>query len=75
MGLKHLRAHSLFQPSNLAKALADTLDEEGKTVSHLYGSVISLPHTVVARTSSVLGFDFVMVDALHTYFGSFLIVG
>ncbi|THC89026.1 hypothetical protein EYZ11_011532 [Aspergillus tanneri] len=66
MGLKHLRALSLFQPSNLAKAVADTMDEEGNTVSHLYGSIMALPHTVVARTTSVLGFDFIMLDALHT---------
>lgn len=67
MGMQNLRAHSLFQPSNLAKAIADTMDEEGNTVSHLYGSIMALPHTVVARTSSVLGFDFIMLDALHTY--------
>ncbi|KAB8211531.1 HpcH/HpaI aldolase/citrate lyase family protein [Aspergillus parasiticus] len=66
MGMKHLRALSLFQPSNLNKAIRDTMDEEGNTVSHLYGSIMALPHTVVARTTSVLGFDFIMLDALHT---------
>ena len=67
MGMKKFRALSLFQPSNLTKAIADTMDEEGNTIGHLYGSIMALPHTVVARTTSVLGFDFIMLDALHTY--------
>lgn len=65
--MEHYRAHSLFQPSNLAEAIASTIDDSGACKSHLYGSIMSFPHTVVARTVSVLGFDFVMVDALHTF--------
>lgn len=34
--------------------------------SHLFGSIMAFPHTMVARTIAVLGMDFVMIDALHT---------
>lgn len=67
LAMEKYRAHSLFQPSNLAKAVASTIDGEGDCIGHLYGSIMALPHTVVARTTSVLGFDFIFVDALHTY--------
>ncbi|RKF63154.1 4-hydroxy-2-oxovalerate aldolase [Golovinomyces cichoracearum] len=60
------RAQSLFQPSNFAGAVAQTLNDSGECIRHLYGSIMSFPHTVVARTVSVLGFDYVMIDALHT---------
>ncbi|CAD6498768.1 BgTH12-04428 [Blumeria graminis f. sp. triticale] len=64
--MEKYRAHSLFQPSNLAKAASLTLDNSGSCTSHLYGAVISVPHTVSARVTAVLGFEFVMIDASHT---------
>ncbi|KAA8894296.1 HpcH/HpaI aldolase/citrate lyase family protein [Sphaerosporella brunnea] len=61
------RALSLFQPSNLAKAIEGTLDpSSGVPISHLFGSVVALPHTTIARSVAVLGLDFVMIDALHS---------
>lgn len=60
------RAPSLFQPSNLVEAMNKTMDPSIGP-SYLYGSILAFPHTMVARTIAVLGMDFVMVDALHTY--------
>ena len=59
------RAASLFQPSNLVKAIERTMDPSLEP-SYLYGSILALPHTMVARTIAVMGMDFVMIDALHT---------
>ncbi|RKF61697.1 4-hydroxy-2-oxovalerate aldolase [Erysiphe neolycopersici] len=64
--MQSYRAHSLFQPSNLVAAISSTIDDSGVCTDHLYGSIMAIPHTVVARTVSMLGFDFVMIDALHT---------
>ncbi|KAF8586897.1 HpcH/HpaI aldolase/citrate lyase family protein [Ramaria rubella] len=64
--MQHLRASSLFQPSNFAKAIRSTLDPSSGAPTHLYGSALFFPHPMVARSIAVLGFDFVMVDALHT---------
>lgn len=64
--MQSYRAHSLFQPSNLVASVSSTIDDTGVCIDHLYGSIMSFPHTVVARTVSVLGLDFVMIDALHT---------
>ncbi|KAF8586953.1 HpcH/HpaI aldolase/citrate lyase family protein [Ramaria rubella] len=64
--MQHLQAGSLFQPSNLAKAIRSTLDPSSGGPSHLFGAAMFFPHTTIARTLAVLGFDFVMVDALHT---------
>jgi 2-keto-3-deoxy-L-rhamnonate aldolase RhmA len=57
------RAGSLFQPSNLAKALEDTFDPSAGRPTHLFGTIVALPHTISARTLAALGYDFVMVDA------------
>ncbi|RHZ61121.1 hypothetical protein CDV55_107092 [Aspergillus turcosus] len=59
-------AASLFQPSNLAKALEDTMDPSSGRPTHLMGTIVSIPHTISARTLAVLGYDFVMIDAQHT---------
>ncbi|CAD6498772.1 BgTH12-04432 [Blumeria graminis f. sp. triticale] len=64
--MQEYRAHSLFQPSNLSKALTMTLDDSGCSISHIHGVTLSIPHTEMARIVSVLGYDFVMVDASHT---------
>ena len=63
--MESFRAASLFQPSNLVKAIEQTMDPS-RGSSYLYGSILAFPHTMVARTIAVLGLDFVMVDALHT---------
>ncbi|PSN70279.1 macrophomate synthase [Corynespora cassiicola Philippines] len=63
--MQQYRATSLFQPSNLAYAMRNTMDPS-KGPSHLFGSIMAFPHTMVARTIAVLGMDYVMVDALHT---------
>lgn len=63
--MQSYRAASLFQPSNLAHALRQTMDPSTGP-SYLYGSVMAFPHIMVARTIAVMGMDFVMVDALHT---------
>ncbi|KAF2128276.1 HpcH/HpaI aldolase/citrate lyase family protein [Dothidotthia symphoricarpi CBS 119687] len=63
--MESYRAHSLFQPSDLARAIRQTMDPT-KPYSYLYGSIMAFPHTMVARTIAVTGMDFVMVDALHT---------
>ncbi|ETW74982.1 hypothetical protein HETIRDRAFT_332496 [Heterobasidion irregulare TC 32-1] len=67
--MQHLRASSLFQPSNLSKAIRDTLDPSSRGPTHLFGSIMAFPHHVVARSVAVLGFDFVLIDALHTAIG------
>lgn len=63
------RATTLFQPSNLSRAIADTVNPE-KKLSHLYGSALTFPCAMVARTIASLGLDFVMIDALHTSIGA-----
>lgn len=62
--MDNYRAASLFQPSNFAKAIKQTMNS-AHGPSYLYGSALSFPHTTVARTLAVMGLDFVMVDALH----------
>ncbi|KAB8075839.1 HpcH/HpaI aldolase/citrate lyase family protein [Aspergillus leporis] len=64
--MQDYRAASLFQPSNLAKAIEQTMDPSSGAAPYLFGSIISIPHTIVARTVAVLGQDFIMVDAQHT---------
>jgi 2-keto-3-deoxy-L-rhamnonate aldolase RhmA len=64
--MEKFRALSLFQPHNLVKAIEETLDPKSDSPKHLYGSIMALPHTVTARSVAVLGFDFIMIDALHT---------
>lgn len=63
--MQSYRASSLFQPANLVRAIEQTMDPL-KGLSHLYGSILAFPCTMVARTVAVMGVDFVMVDALHT---------
>jgi hypothetical protein len=62
------RATSLFQPSNLNAALGITKNEPHQEIEppqHLFGTVLGIPHTQMARLVGVLGFDFVFVDTLH----------
>lgn len=60
------RAHSLFQPSNLNAAIgAEGYEGPIKGPSHLFGAMLGIPHTQMARTVAVLGFDFIFVDTLH----------
>lgn len=47
--------------------MAETMDSSSGAAPYLFGSVMAFPHSMVARTLAVLGLDFVMVDALHTY--------
>lgn len=61
------RAMSLFQPSNFALAIEQTQDPSSSAPKHLLGCIMSFPHTMVARSIAVLGFDYVMIDALHSY--------
>lgn len=35
--------------------------------THLMGTIVSIPHTISARTVAVLGYDFMIIDAQHTY--------
>lgn len=65
--MEDYRASSLFQPSNLAKALEDTMNSSSGGPTHLLGTIVSIPHTISARTLAVLGYDFVMIDAQHTF--------
>jgi 2-keto-3-deoxy-L-rhamnonate aldolase RhmA len=65
--MEKFRALSLVQPHNLAKAIEQTLDLTSDSPKHLYGSIMALPHTVTARSVAVLGFDYIMIDALHTW--------
>ncbi|KAM0541945.1 hypothetical protein ACHAPJ_013007 [Fusarium lateritium] len=58
------RALSLFQPSNLNGAIG-VGDGHGPTERHLFGAVLGIPHTQMARLVAVLGFDFIFVDCLH----------
>ncbi|KLO92538.1 Uncharacterized protein LW93_12112 [Fusarium fujikuroi] len=60
------RALSLFQPPNLNAAIG-AVNHEGpsKGPAHLFGAMLGIPHTSMARTVAVLGFDFVFVDTLH----------
>lgn len=34
--------------------------------SHLFGCVVSFPHTSVVRTVAPLGYDMILIDAQHT---------
>ncbi|KAJ6142207.1 hypothetical protein N7497_011306 [Penicillium chrysogenum] len=63
-------APSLFQPPNLVKALEDTMKPGPGHSPHLLGTIVSIPHTISARTVAVLGYDFVMIDAQHTPIGA-----
>ncbi|KAH8424792.1 HpcH/HpaI aldolase family protein [Aspergillus melleus] len=68
--MENYRAASLFQPSNLVKALEDTMKPAPDHPTHLMGTIISIPHTISARTVAVLDYDFVMIDAQHTPIGA-----
>ena len=60
------RALSLFQPSNLNAAIGvgnDATRHQGQ--DHLFGALLGIPHTQVARVVAMLGFDFIFVDTLH----------
>lgn len=60
------RAHSLFQPSDFAAAIGGRRDERDESPAHVFGAVLGIPHTQLARVIAILGFDFIFVDALHT---------
>jgi 4-hydroxy-2-oxoheptanedioate aldolase len=64
--MDRFRALSLFQPSNLNGAIG-AADYEGDHArpQHIFGCMLGIPHTQMARLVAVLGFDFVFVDALH----------
>ncbi|KAH7205197.1 macrophomate synthase [Fusarium oxysporum] len=64
--MDRFRALSLFQPSNLNGAIGASNDE-GPTERppHLFGAMLGIPHTQMARIVAVLGFDFIFVDTLH----------
>ncbi|KAJ5425874.1 HpcH/HpaI aldolase/citrate lyase family protein [Penicillium sp. CMV-2018d] len=66
--MEKYRAASFFQPSNLAKALQDTMNPAPLpgNPTHLLATIVSIPHTISARTLAVLGYDLVMIDAQHT---------
>ncbi|KAJ5911068.1 HpcH/HpaI aldolase/citrate lyase family protein [Penicillium subrubescens] len=64
--MERYRAASLFQPPSLVKALEDTMKLGPGHSTHLMGTIVSIPHTISARTLAVLGYDFVMIDAQHT---------
>ncbi|RAQ79793.1 HpcH/HpaI aldolase/citrate lyase family protein, partial [Aspergillus flavus] len=64
--MEDYRAASLFQPSNLAKALEDTMDPSSGRPTQLMGTFVSIPHTISARTLAVVGYDCVLIDAQHT---------
>ncbi|OJJ30831.1 hypothetical protein ASPWEDRAFT_175935 [Aspergillus wentii DTO 134E9] len=64
--MDRFQAMSLFQPSNLRRAISESMDKETKRINyHLLGTVLGVPHTTMARTLALLGFDFVIVDAQH----------
>ncbi|KAL2830495.1 HpcH/HpaI aldolase/citrate lyase family protein [Aspergillus cavernicola] len=68
--MKRYCAASLFQPPNLVKALENTMKPGPGHPTHLMGTIVSIPHTISARTVAVLGYDFVMIDAQHTPIGA-----
>ena len=65
--MERFRALSLFQPSNLNAAVgADSNNtERDELPQHLFGAMLGIPHTQMARVVAVLGFDFIFVDTLH----------
>ncbi|KAG8666683.1 hypothetical protein FPOAC2_11799 [Fusarium poae] len=64
--MDRFRALSLFQPSNLNGAIG-AADYEGdhERPKHVFGCMLGIPHTQMARLVAVLGFDFIFVDTLH----------
>jgi hypothetical protein len=66
--MDRFRAHSLFQPSNLNAAIGaanNDPNDEIERPQHLFGAMLGIPHTQMARLVAVLGFDFIFVDTLH----------
>ncbi|KAM0394575.1 hypothetical protein ACHAPZ_009855 [Fusarium culmorum] len=64
--MDRFRALSLFQPSNLNGAIgAADYDGSHERPQHIFGCMLGIPHTQMARLVAVLGFDFVFVDTLH----------
>jgi hypothetical protein len=66
LNMDRFRALSLFQPSNLNGAIG-AADYEGshERPEHIFGCMLGIPHTQMARLVAVLGFDFIFVDTLH----------
>ncbi|RGP69257.1 macrophomate synthase [Fusarium longipes] len=64
--MDRFRALSLFQPSNLNGAIgAGEYEGSHARPRHVFGCMLGIPHTQMARLVAVLGFDYVFVDALH----------
>ncbi|KAJ5396200.1 uncharacterized protein N7487_010503 [Penicillium crustosum] len=64
--MERFAAMSLFQPSNLRRAISESMDKTTKRMKyHLLGTMMGVPHTIMARNLGLLGFDFVFVDAQH----------
>ncbi|PHH91867.1 hypothetical protein CDD83_9961 [Cordyceps sp. RAO-2017] len=64
--MERFRAPSLFQPTNFVAAIESRNDgQQDDRPQHLFGALMTIPHTQVARTLAVLGFDFIFVDTLH----------
>lgn len=66
INMERFAAMSLFQPSNLRRAISESMDKTTKRMKyHLLGTMMGVPHTIMARNLGLLGFDFVFVDAQH----------
>ncbi|KAH0592348.1 hypothetical protein MHUMG1_09961 [Metarhizium humberi] len=64
--MEAFRALSLFQPSNFVAAIQSTRDSDSSRQRRLFGAMLSIPHMEAARSASVLGFEFILIDAQHT---------
>jgi 2-keto-3-deoxy-L-rhamnonate aldolase RhmA len=68
--MDRFRALSLFQPANLNAAIGAANNEphgEIERPQHMFGAMLGIPHTQMARLVAVLGFDFIFIDTLHVY--------
>ena len=66
--MDRFRALSHFQPSNFNAAIGVGTNEphdQADLPQHLFGAMLGIPHTQMARIVAVLGFDFIFVDTLH----------
>lgn len=65
--MEEYRAPTLYQPSDLVKALGAAQQGEFRGSRHMFGAALSIAHTDSAKCMAVLGLDFVFIDAQHTY--------
>lgn len=64
--MERFRPLSLFQPSNFVAAIESRNDgQKDERPQHLFGALMTVPHTQIARVLAVLGFDYIFVDTLH----------